>query len=158
MGGLRRWPRVGPLPQSYSEALAQLLDRLAVHRAVLVGHSLGAIIAARFAATNPGRVAGLALISPAVGYRTPVGAPLPDNVRARIDDFVRLGAKDFAAARAPEPCMSPSANPMSPPRSKPRWPPCGFPAMRRLSACWPRLDLRRCCRLAGADRRYLRSQ
>src|SRR4051812_26749376 len=59
-----------PLPQSYSEALAQLLDRLAVDRAVVVGHSLGAIIAARFAAMNPGRVAGVALISPAVGYRT----------------------------------------------------------------------------------------
>ena len=30
-----------PLPQNYSEALAQLLDRLAIHRAVVVGHSLG---------------------------------------------------------------------------------------------------------------------
>jgi len=90
-----------PLPQSYCDALARLLDRLTVHRAVVIGHSLGAIIAARFAATNPGRVAGVALISPAVGYRTLPGTALPDGVRARIDDLVRFGPKDFAAARAP---------------------------------------------------------
>jgi pimeloyl-ACP methyl ester carboxylesterase len=90
-----------PLPQSYSEQLARLFDRLNLHRAIVIGHSLGAIIAARFAVMNPGRVAGVALISPAVGYRTLPGSPLPDGVRARVDDFVRLGAKQFAAARAP---------------------------------------------------------
>ena len=89
-----------PLAQSYSEALARLLDRMEVRRAIIVGHSLGAIIAARFAATNPTRAAGVALISPAVGYRAPPGASLPDGVRARVDELERLGAKAFAASRA----------------------------------------------------------
>jgi pimeloyl-ACP methyl ester carboxylesterase len=89
-----------PLAQNYSEALRLLLDRLNVERAVFVGHSLGAIIAARFAATNLERTAGVALISPAVGYRTPPGTPLPDGARARVDELARLGPKAFAAARA----------------------------------------------------------
>jgi pimeloyl-ACP methyl ester carboxylesterase len=90
------WPRA----QDYVDALARLLDRLAVERAVLIGHSLGALVAARFAAANPARTEGLALVSPAVGYRTAPGAAMPDGVRARIDDLERLGPQAFAAARA----------------------------------------------------------
>jgi pimeloyl-ACP methyl ester carboxylesterase len=89
-----------PLATGYSDALVRLLDRLAVHRAVVIGHSLGAIIAARFAATNSTRTAAVALISPAVGYRVTPGAPMPDGVRARVDELGRLGPKDFAASRA----------------------------------------------------------
>lgn len=89
-----------PSAQDYAGRLAHLLDRVQMARVVLVGHSLGAIIAARFAASYPQRVARLALISPAIGYKVVPGQPLPRPVQARIDDLVRLGPHAFAAARA----------------------------------------------------------
>ena len=52
----------------YAEALAQLLDRAGVERAVLVGHSLGALVASAFAAKYPGRVLRLVLADAAQGY------------------------------------------------------------------------------------------
>lgn len=89
-----------PTAQDYSEVLQRLLDGLKVPRAIVIGHSLGAIIAARFAAANPSRAVGVALISPAVGYRTLPGASLPDGIRARLDELARLGPEAFAASRA----------------------------------------------------------
>ena len=65
-----------PSAQDYADALTRLLDRLSIQRAILIGHSLGAIMAARFAAAHAARVAGLALISPAVGYRVAPGAAM----------------------------------------------------------------------------------
>jgi pimeloyl-ACP methyl ester carboxylesterase len=42
----------------------------------------------------------VALLSPAVGYRTAPGAAMPDGVRARIDELDQLGPQAFAAKRA----------------------------------------------------------
>src|SRR5262245_57183911 len=69
-------------------------------RCILVGHSLGALIAARFALAAPRRVVALFLISPALGYGCEKGAALPPAVAARIDELDRLGPEKFAAARA----------------------------------------------------------
>lgn len=52
----------------YADALARLLDRAAVGQVVLVGHSLGALVASAFAARYPARVAHLLLADPAQGY------------------------------------------------------------------------------------------
>lgn len=41
--------------------VAVVMDRLAVRRAVIFGHSMGSVVAQRFALTHPGRVAGLVL-------------------------------------------------------------------------------------------------
>ena len=101
------WPQV----QDYVLALEQLLDRLQIARAVFVGHSLGALIAARFAAAKPEQTAGVVLLSPAVGYGTVPGDPLPDGVRARVDELARLGSKAFAAARAPGLLYQPGLHP-----------------------------------------------
>ena len=70
-------------------------------RAVVVGHSLGCLFAARFALRHPGRVAALVLLSPALGYAVPPGAALPDAVQARIEDLAALGPAAFAETRAP---------------------------------------------------------
>lgn len=48
-------------------AIDQLLDRLNVRRAVLVGHSYGGTIALGYAALHPERVRGLVLVSAAAG-------------------------------------------------------------------------------------------
>jgi pimeloyl-ACP methyl ester carboxylesterase len=89
-----------PAPRDYAAALVRLLDAFDLERVILVGHSLGALFAASLAAHEPARVAGLALISPALGYRVAANAALPPNVQARIDELESLGPTAFAEKRA----------------------------------------------------------
>jgi pimeloyl-ACP methyl ester carboxylesterase len=101
------WPDAA----DYCAALSRLLAHLAIKRFVLVGHSLGNIVAARYAAETPARVAGLVLICPAVGYGARKGGALPEKVAARIEELDRLGPQKFAAKRAPGLLGDPSARP-----------------------------------------------
>ncbi|WP_375194294.1 alpha/beta fold hydrolase [Sphingobium sp.] len=88
-----------PAPADYADALGVLLDHLDVGRCVLVGQSLGAVMATAFALSAPERVAALALTSPASGYGVPVGGVLPDGVAKRIADVEALGPQGLADAR-----------------------------------------------------------
>jgi pimeloyl-ACP methyl ester carboxylesterase len=90
-----------PDASDYATALNRLLSHLDVPRCILVGHSLGSLIAARFALVAARRVAALFLISPALGYGAEKGGALPPAVAGRIDELDRLGPEKFAAARAP---------------------------------------------------------
>jgi pimeloyl-ACP methyl ester carboxylesterase len=101
------WPDAG----DYAAALDRLLAHLEVSACVLLGHSLGALVAARFAVISPRRLATLLLISPALGYGTAKEAPLPPAVADRLDDLDRLGPERFAAARAPRLLADPSGCP-----------------------------------------------
>lgn len=100
-----------PRTDSYATALSMMLDAAEIPRAIIVGHSLGALIAGRFAAKWPERTAGLALLSPALGYHVQPGQALPANVQARIDDLERLGPEQFAASRAANLVYRPTDNP-----------------------------------------------
>jgi pimeloyl-ACP methyl ester carboxylesterase len=100
-----------PNPLDYATALLQLLDTLDVRQPILVGHSLGAMFAGKFAACFPGRVAALVLVSPAIGYGVPPGMPLPPKMQERIDDLETLGPADFAAKRAARLVFDPQAKP-----------------------------------------------
>ena len=100
-----------PDASDYAAALGRLLGRLGIPRCVLVGHSLGALIAGRFALVSPRRVAALALISPALGYGVEPGSALPPPVAERIEQLDRLGAPQFAAVRAPGLLADPPGRP-----------------------------------------------
>jgi pimeloyl-ACP methyl ester carboxylesterase len=89
-----------PSASDYADALERLLDTFQFGRFVLVGHSLGALFAGRYAATRPHRVAALGLLSPALGYGVPLGEPLPGVVQRRLDELNALGANEFAERRA----------------------------------------------------------
>jgi pimeloyl-ACP methyl ester carboxylesterase len=89
-----------PAPTHYADALLRLLDVLNLNRVVLTGHSLGCLFAANFAARHADRVAAVALLSPALGYRVAPRAALPETVQARIDEIVALGPQAFADKRA----------------------------------------------------------
>jgi pimeloyl-ACP methyl ester carboxylesterase len=110
-GGSRQlvenWPDVG----DYAATLAGLLDRLNVPTATIVGHSLGTLIGAAFAAKYPERVERLILASCACGYRIPRGSKLPGSVGNRIDELELLGPDAFAAERAPRLVFEPLLNP-----------------------------------------------
>ncbi|WP_137181056.1 alpha/beta fold hydrolase [Roseomonas sp. AR75] len=89
-----------PTPEDYAARLAEIVFGMRLPPALVVGHSLGALFAARFALRWPDRVAALALLSPALGYGVARGAALPAAVQARIDDLLALGPAEFAAKRA----------------------------------------------------------
>jgi len=90
-------PEVG----AYSMALETLWRHLNLGSAHLVGHSLGALIAAKFAADHPAYISSLTLMSAALGHRH-----LPEELRlqklnARLNDLEKLGAHEFAQKRGP---------------------------------------------------------
>lgn len=74
--------------EEHVAALHRTLRRLRIRRFALVGHSMGALIAARYAATYRRRVVRLVIVSPPV-YLTPeeLGAPLD---RAAMGGYFRL--------------------------------------------------------------------
>ncbi len=101
------WPDAG----DYAAALDRLLAHLEVSRCILVGHSLGTLIAARFALISPRRVAALVLISPALGYGTDKGAALPPAVADRLDELDRLGRRKLRCRASAAPaCRSARAS------------------------------------------------
>ncbi len=78
-GGSTPLPMDAPTAKHYAEQLARLLDALAIGPCVLVGHSLGCLMAAAFSEMHPDRVQALLLVSPAIGYG---GGPKAESVRA----------------------------------------------------------------------------
>ena len=101
--GLRRLRRRSrsewPDASDYAAALNRLLFDLDISRCILVGHSLGALIAARLALVSPNRVATLALVfAGARLWRRANRRRCRRRWRDRIDELDRLGAEQFAAS------------------------------------------------------------
>jgi len=93
---------------TYAAALAALFDALSVKQCVLVGHSLGAIIATRFAADRPERVSMLILADPAAGHARLDEAERERRLTERLERFDRLGNRRHAEERAAA-LLSPAA-------------------------------------------------
>lgn len=64
LGWSERSGRGGSSPAYQAAILRDVLDRLGIERAVIVGHSWGGALAAAFALDHPARVAGLVLLAP----------------------------------------------------------------------------------------------
>jgi pimeloyl-ACP methyl ester carboxylesterase len=100
-GGSSHLAMATPGASDYADALAALLDQLGIDHCHLAGSSLGAIIAAAFAARYPARTRTLALIAPATGNRRLDPADRQAQLKARIDDLARYGPKGLADRRGP---------------------------------------------------------
>jgi pimeloyl-ACP methyl ester carboxylesterase len=87
-----------------------MLDELGVRRVTLLGHSLGALMAASFSAARRDRVDHLVLASPALGHGIPRGNVLSASAQARIDDLEIEGPEEFAARRAARLVFEPEQN------------------------------------------------
>jgi pimeloyl-ACP methyl ester carboxylesterase len=101
--------RSKPDASDYAGRLKVLADALDLGRMHLVGHSLGAVVAARFAREHRHRVSSLTLASPSSGH-----ARLPADERerlrrGRLEDLQRLGPEGLARARGPR-LVSPGAS------------------------------------------------
>lgn len=94
-----------PVPQpkavDYAARLEALLEALGIERCLLVGHSLGALMATAYAAgSGARRIARLVLISPARGYGAEALRETGLRVRQqRLDNLARLGIDGMASER-----------------------------------------------------------
>ena len=84
---------------AYADALARMLDRAGVQKTVLVGHSLGALVAAAFAARYPQRVRYLVLADVAQGYGQAEAAQREKIWQGRQQQMA-LGGEAMAEGRA----------------------------------------------------------
>ncbi|QGZ59752.1 alpha/beta fold hydrolase [Paraburkholderia acidiphila] len=98
-----------PLAADYARVLADWLDTLGIARCMLVGHSLGAIMAGAFAAAHPERVAGLLLISPAAGYGAADETVRAEKRDTRLAMLAELGPQGLAQKRSAN-MLSPQAD------------------------------------------------
>lgn len=106
-------PMAAPTARDYAARLEQLLAALQVRPDLIVGHSLGALMASGYAAhapaaLQPGR---FLLLSPAIGYGAPGKEDKSRDVaRQRIDALETLGV-DGLAQRGPTRLLSAAATP-----------------------------------------------
>ncbi|EJN10216.1 alpha/beta fold hydrolase [Herbaspirillum sp. YR522] len=102
-------PMARPKAADYALRLQQMLDALQVHECLLVGHSLGALMAAAYLAGPRPHARRTLLASPALGYGTP-----DKQARAREIEQERLGALHTlgidAMARRPSRLLSEHAS------------------------------------------------
>ena len=97
-----------PDASDYASRLKSFVDVLGIDRFHLVGHSLGAIMAARFAREYADRVLSLTLAGPSTGHARLTPEERDRLRNARLDDLTRLGARAMAEARGPR-LVSPAA-------------------------------------------------
>ena len=94
---VRPW---APVARDYAAHLWCWLDALCVRRPItLVGHSLGALMAARAALAQPSRVARLVLLAPAQGYGQADASLRQQKLNDRLHALHTLGPQGMASRR-----------------------------------------------------------
>jgi pimeloyl-ACP methyl ester carboxylesterase len=100
-----------PIADDYALALQGLYERLELRTPLLVGHSLGALIATSFALRYSKNVSKLLLASPALGHGQSTNDPLNPLAKNRIDELELYGVEKFALKRASKLVANPDKNP-----------------------------------------------
>jgi len=104
-------PVVAPAAEDYARRLHGLLQALGCARCVLVGHSLGALMAAAHArGAGAGVVTRLVLISPAGGYGMAGQADASERVRSQRREALRMLGVAGIAQRIDQRLLSPAAD------------------------------------------------
>ena len=104
-------PMEAPVSADYAATLANFLDALDIKACHLVGHSLGTLMAASFAADRPQRILSLTLASIAGGHAKLPAADREKQLAQRIGDVATLGALEMAEKRGPR-LLGPDATPV----------------------------------------------
>ncbi|MBS0520438.1 MAG: alpha/beta fold hydrolase [Proteobacteria bacterium] len=90
-----------PTAEDYAAALESFVDDLGLTRFHLLGHSLGCLMAARFALRHPGRVVSLTLCAIAAGHGRLPGEERQRLLDQRVGDITALGPQEMARRRGP---------------------------------------------------------
>ena len=99
-----------PVAADYADALMSLVEALELPPFMLIGHSLGALIAAAFAVGYPYRVRRLVLAAPTLGHGVAPGGKLSPQAKERVDELEAMGPAAFAQARAARLVYAPQDN------------------------------------------------
>ena len=102
-GGSDRLPMDTPSALDYAQRFWAWLDAVDANTQgplTLVGHSLGALMAARAALLAPARIAGLVLLAPAQGYGRAAEAVREQKLSDRLANLAQLGPAGMARKRA----------------------------------------------------------
>lgn len=91
---------VAPAVDTYAATLAALVDALDLPNFVLLGHSMGGVVAGRFAGNYPDRLRALVLSCTLLGRRQAPGTPLSEPYLARLTELETLPAQEYGARRA----------------------------------------------------------
>lgn len=97
-----------PTAPDYAECIDALIEALQVEQCLLVGHSLGALMAAAYGSRAGHRAAGFLLISPALGYGGDTNPQSMQVRQRRLDALRELGIEGMAA-KLPERLLSAQA-------------------------------------------------
>lgn len=89
-------PGETPRAADYAQALHEFLDRLLLKDVVLIGNSLGCLMAASYAAAHGERVRSMILLSPAGGYSGDM-----KKGEERLRQLEELGPEGLAQKRSP---------------------------------------------------------
>ena len=100
-----------PVESDYAKALGRFLDALGLDMVTLLGHSLGTLMAAQFAALHPERVTEMVLGACACGHGQAPDGKLSDAAAARLAELDDLGARAFAEKRGPRLLANQDGNP-----------------------------------------------
>lgn len=109
-GGSEALPMAHPTAADYADALERFLAERGVGDFHLLGHSLGCLMAASFAARHAGRVLSLSLCSIAGGHAHLAEAERRKLLDQRLQDVATLGPRGMAEKRAPR-LLGPAAPP-----------------------------------------------
>lgn len=102
-GGSEALPMDTPTAQDYAQRFWAWLDAVDADTQgplTLVGHSLGALMAARATLLAPARVARLELLAPAQGYASASAAVRERKLSERLANLAQLGPAGMARKRA----------------------------------------------------------
>jgi pimeloyl-ACP methyl ester carboxylesterase len=90
-----------PRPADYAQALHEFVERLLLKDVVLVGNSLGCLMATAYAAAHPERVRDMVLLGPAGGYGHMPSEEREAKLRERLQQLDELGPEGLAQQRSP---------------------------------------------------------
>lgn len=90
-----------PTAANYAAALLEFVDELQLPTFHLLGHSLGCLMAARFAKLFPARVESLSLCSIAMGHSHLAPTARETALLSRLNDVRDLGTRGMAEKRGP---------------------------------------------------------
>jgi pimeloyl-ACP methyl ester carboxylesterase len=99
-----------PGAADFADALDRLLGALGIERCHLLGHSLGALIAAAYASRHPDWILSLILANAASGHGKLDAATRAQKLKERLGDLESYGPAGMAERRAPR-LVGPDAAP-----------------------------------------------
>jgi pimeloyl-ACP methyl ester carboxylesterase len=111
-GGSTALTPADPSAEDYAASLQEFVAALGLDRFHVVGHSLGCVMAARYAKLHPERILTLTLASIATGHAQLPAAEREKLRAGRLDDLAALGPRGMAEKRGPR-LLGPHASPES---------------------------------------------